>query len=332
MARVFSIATVVRRLPVPLLREFLTGLGHPDLTVDWGAFTSARPDPVVDALNALPDAAFDAVETAFHAAHDLACEAGAAALAEAAGVHLDHDFADRVPADSGLTERAVWALTHAPAVAELAGMIHYVEAVTAHDADRRLGPRTVRRTFPIVLAFDPAAGSLELNARLPPKLKLGVEQTFADCLLGHDLGEYTPRAAYELDRLRESRFDPATDPEDGVTVDVRQVRLSFKGSGRQILLTADPDRANDMAAMLDEVLDREHVPWSAVHISLVKFCFAFAPIGGRKAGTLTFDVAYPHHCSLRNQQADRIAVAMKYLARWGIHVPVPGGPDLAAAG
>lgn len=143
---------------------------------------------------------------------------------------------------------------------------------------------------------------------------------------------YVALWAYELNGLREAGFDLATDPTDGVTVEVRQVRLSFRENRRQVLLTADPERANDMAAMVDEVLDRDHVPRSAVHITMVKFCFTFAPLGGRKAGSLTFDVAFPHHCSLRNQRPDRIAVAMKNLARWGIYAPAGSGPDQAAAG
>lgn len=158
----------------------------------------------------------------------------------------------------------------------------YVETVTSHDPEQRLGAQMLRRTFPIVLAFEPTTGSLELFAKVSPKVKLAIEQTFARCLLGYDLGEYTPKATYELDRLHHLKFDLATDPEDAVAVEIRQVRLSFKANHRQILLTADPDRPRDMKKMLDEVLDKEHVPWTAVHI------FPTAPRHGESVGVFLF--------------------------------------------
>ncbi|MCZ2342034.1 MAG: hypothetical protein LC104_09600 [Bacteroidales bacterium] len=397
MGRSFSLSDTVRRIAVPLLREFLNRLGQEPLSVDWSVYQPHHPMPVVDAIFARPVEEFNRVEAAFQAAHDLGCKSGAAALAEAADLYPEMQYSTRLPQDYGLTERAVWSLIHVPEIAAMAGLIHrvetlswwrrrddlplrkpetspralqrfaaglsellvtiqgrgrvctvetmtrrgteyffaypddYVETVTAHHPERQLGAQMLRRTFPIVLAFEPTTGSLELFAKVSPQVKLAIEQTFARCLLGHDLGEYTPQATYALDRLHDLRFDLTTDPEDAVAVEIRQVRLSFQANHRQILLTADPDRPRDMKTMLAEVLDQEHVPWSAVHISLVKFCFHFASLPGRKASSLTFEVAFPHHCSLRNQQADRVALVEKYLARWGVLVNGTG-PNLAAAG
>jgi hypothetical protein len=84
--------------------------------------------------------------------------------------------------------------------------------------------------------------------------------------------------------------------------------------------------------MIDEVLDSEAVPPSAVNVTLLTFHFEFRPVGRRRGGSVTFDVAYPNSCSLRNQRPERVAVIMKYLTRWGINVARPAGPDLAAAG
>jgi hypothetical protein len=208
----------------------------------------------------------------------------------------------------------------------------FVQNVTAHDDDRQLAPRTFRSTFSVVFAFCPADGSLELFARLPPRIKVLTEGVFAQSVLDYNLGEWRPDPSYELNGLKGSGFSPATDPEDGVTVHVRQMRLSLKNSHRTITLKADPDRPGDIFRMLDEVLDKEQVPLSSVNVTLVTFCFEFDGRDGRRAGSVTFDVAFPSSCSLRNQPADRIEIVMKCLRRWGIYAARPTGPTVAAAG
>jgi hypothetical protein len=208
----------------------------------------------------------------------------------------------------------------------------FVVNATAHDDDGRLAPRTFRRTFTLVFAFDPAEGALELYARVPARVKALLEQAFARVAFGLDLGEWRPPPAYEPNALRARGYRLDTDPEDHVTVEVRQVRLSFANSDRQVTLRGDPAWPGDTVRMLDEVLDRERVTDAAASVTLVTLCFEFHPVGGGRGGSVTFDVAFPNSCSLRNQRPERVATVMKYLTRWGIHVPRPAGPDLAAAG
>lgn len=101
----------------------------------------------------------------------------------------------------------------------------------------------------------------------------------------------------------------------------------------RLTLEAAPDSGvEDVYDMLDEILNRERVPLSAVNVTLVTFCFEFLPLDGRKPRTLTFDVAYPSSCSLRNQRPERIELAQKYLKRWGIDVARTVPADVAAAG
>lgn len=113
---------------------------------------------------------------------------------------------------------------------------------------------------------------------------------------------------------------------------IRRLRLPFKNNHRRILLEADPDAGpDDIYDMLDEVLNKERVPLSSVNVTMVTFCFEFLPLDGRKPGTLTFDVAYPRSCSLRNQRPERIELAQKYLQRWNIDGARSVASDLAAA-
>ena len=193
----------------------------------------------------------------------------------------------------------------------------FVQNVTSHDEDGVLTPRTFRQTFEIVFAFNADEGTLELFARVAPKLKAKIENLFARAILGTDLGNWSPEAAYELNQLKDRTFELATDPEDRVRAYIRKVRLSFKNSERRIWLEVHDDHDN-IHEMIDECLNRENVSLDDVNLTLVTFTFQFHPLEGRKAGTLTFDVAWPSSCGLRNQRPERIEVAHKYLKRWKI--------------
>ena len=208
----------------------------------------------------------------------------------------------------------------------------FVQNVTAHDDDGRLAPRAYRRTFAIVFAFNAEEGALELFARVPAKLKPRIEEVFARTMLGVELEDWNPDS-YDLDRLKRRSFALTTDPEDCVRARVRRLRLSFKNSHRRLLLEADPDGpASDIYDMIDEVLNEERVPLSSVHVTLATFGFEFLPLDGRKPGSMSFDVAFPNTCSLRNQRPERIELALKYLKRWKIDVSRTPVPNLAAAG
>ncbi len=202
------------------------------------------------------------------------------------------------------------------------------------DRSRRRGPAgsgNVPANFLDRFRVLSGRGSLELFAKLPSRLKLLAETLFTQTILDFELGEWRPNASYELNGLMGGEFSLATDPEDGVTVHIRQLRLSMKNSHRQITLKPDPDWPGDIFHMLDEVLDKERVPLSSVNVTLVTFCFEFAAHDGRRAGSVTFDVAYPYSCGLRNQPADRIEMVMKYLRVWGIYATRPADDDTAAA-
>jgi hypothetical protein len=203
----------------------------------------------------------------------------------------------------------------------------FVVNATAHDEDGKLAPRT----FTLVFAFDPTEGSLELFAKVPATLKLELEQVFGRVVFGVELGEWKPPPAYEPNAVLDLGPRLDTDPEDNVTVDVRQLRLSFVNGKRQITLRGNPDHRGDVFRMMGDVLNTDVVSPSAVNVTLVTFVFEFHAVGGRRGGSVTFDVAFPNSCSLRNQRPERVAVITKYLRRWGIHVARPAHTNLDAA-
>lgn len=208
----------------------------------------------------------------------------------------------------------------------------FVDNVTIHDDDGKLSPHSLRRTFTIVFAFRSEDGSLELFARVPAKLKPRIEVIFAKIMLGVELDDWKPDA-YELNPLKHRSFSLATDPDDCVRVHIRRLRLAVKNSRRRLTVEADTDKAaNDIHDMMDDVLNKERLPLSAVNVTMATLCFEFLPIDGRKAGSMTFDVAYPYTCNLRNHRPDRVELATKYLKRWGIDAAGRSAKPVAAVG
>jgi hypothetical protein len=206
----------------------------------------------------------------------------------------------------------------------------FVQNIMAHDEDGKLTPRTFRRTFVVVFAYNAREGSLELFAKVPPKLKPRLEEIFTRTVLGEELGLWESGPVYELNILKDRLLILATDPEDRLKVAIRKMRLSF-ANGRRILLEITDDY-DDIYHMIDECLKEEHASLDDVNITSVTFRFEMLPLDGRKTGTMTFDVAFPNHCGLRNHRPERVELAQKYLKRWGIDVARSTADDFDKVG
>ena len=195
----------------------------------------------------------------------------------------------------------------------------FVQNVIVHDADGHLAPDTFRQTLQIVFAYDKIDGSLETYAKLAKPFKEKLESIFADSILHWEIADYDPEAAYALDHLKDSSFELSTDAQDALRVRIRKIRLADKRSGRRILLEVDADDPNDsIHNAINDCLNLEQTPLSALHVTLVTFCFEFLPLDSRKPGRQSFDVGFPRSCSLRNARPERVELIQKYLKRWKI--------------
>jgi hypothetical protein len=208
----------------------------------------------------------------------------------------------------------------------------YVQNVTAHNDQGELRPRTFRRTFSLVFAFDPTEGALELYAgRLAPRLKQQIESVFASVVLGFTLPPWA-KPTFQLDRLKLRGTSLPTDPTDRVSVSVTEIRLELRATKEQITLKINPDREkSNIYDMIDNYLNQEQLPLSAVEVDMVAFCFEYLDAPRGRGRTMSFHVAKPNSCSLRNQRQSRIDLAMKYLEQWGVYVR-GADPGLAEAG
>jgi hypothetical protein len=195
----------------------------------------------------------------------------------------------------------------------------YVKTVLVHDQRDRLITKSLRQTFEIIFAYRQQQGVLELHARVPARLKNELEEAFAWNILGERIGPRIPRRTYDLNRLKERRFDLTTDPSDPVHVELRKVRLNLPDGVRRITLESSKARGGeDVFNMVDECLNQNSVGLDNVEISLATFRFHFSATNTHRRGSITFDVAHPNQCNLRSHRPERVAVARKHLKLWRI--------------
>lgn len=83
-------------------------------------------------------------------------------------------------------------------------------------------------------------------------------------------------------------------------------------------ISADTSEAAPLALhqFLAKAVNQADLPLDLLHVAHAKLRFTFEPSNGDRRKTLTFDVKYPDHSTLRDDPHDQIA--KKYLKEWGI--------------
>lgn len=197
----------------------------------------------------------------------------------------------------------------------------FVHTIIMHDEQGNLTPRCIRPTFDIAFAYSQTDGTLELNAKIPTRLKPELEDMFCEVIIGHGTLCPAREAVYNLNVLKDGPDRLETDPEDRVTPIVRRLRLAIPESHEMITLEADRSVGpHSIYRMLGEYLNRERLPLPDLDVASATIGLVLHPTDVRKPGRLTFDISRPDTCTLRNHRADRVALAQKYLKRWGIAV------------
>jgi len=198
----------------------------------------------------------------------------------------------------------------------------YAEEFEHFDESGALNAGTLRRAFEVVFAFDQNDGRLALNARGGRNVIEPLQAIFARTILERELQATDASArVYALDHLMDRTQAFPTDPEDRINdVSVKALRLSVVGDRRRrITLEVGPDHGQEaIHDMLDRDLDRRNLPRSILCVTKATLAFRFAD--GSKHRSMTFEVASPNSCSLKNKRDELRTLGEKYLRRWNIYV------------
>lgn len=192
---------------------------------------------------------------------------------------------------------------------------------SAFDAEGTLQQVPRRPVFEIIFVYKPKEGVLELCAHGNRDHKIDLMRSFCQTILDiDDLPEEDATPDYDLASLKDRETAFPTDPSDGVeSVEIKMLRFNMPGGfAKRIVLEANPTARAPRALydLIDDSLDTERVPLALVHVARARIRLTFAPRNGGRSKKLTFEVAHPNRCTLKDDRYDQIA--KKYLKLWGI--------------
>lgn len=185
--------------------------------------------------------------------------------------------------------------------------------------------QTRKGAFEVIFVYRPADGMLEVLA--PGGCNRVEDMAACFCTGMLNLPDLPPKITprlYDLSRLKAANLSFATDPADRIErVELREVRLGLgRADGWRRLLNFAVDRkAYDRASIHDMILGTvaaDGVELADVVVASARFCIIFAAVDNQKPKRLTFSVAQPDRCTLRDNYHDQIA--RKCLRLWGLTV------------
>lgn len=199
----------------------------------------------------------------------------------------------------------------------------YTDTFVGYDKKGRFDRWPQTPAFEVIYIYDPLDGTLELFAQGDKKIKSHLQQIFGRTILHTELGEESAAdAPYSLEGLKNRSFAFPTDPADRVAeVRVRELRLTIIGNPLQrITFEATPTGPREeIYDLMQRALDKQRMPLSKVTVKAAVIQMRFDTTTGRRGRsvkTITFRVAVPDSCNLKDEPEH--LVAKKYLKAWKI--------------
>lgn len=199
----------------------------------------------------------------------------------------------------------------------------YTDTFVGFDDDGRFDRRPQNPAFEVLYVYDPVDGTLDLYAQGGKEIKNDLQQIFGRTILHEEIGEENAASApYRLEGLKNRLFAFPTDPADRVTeVRVKELRLSIIGNPRQrITFEATPKGPQaEVYDLMQQALDERRMPMAMVNVTSAVIQMRFDNTNGgngRATKTITFRVAAPDSCNLKDKPEHM--VAKKYLKLWEI--------------
>ena len=189
----------------------------------------------------------------------------------------------------------------------------YVRNFTHHNESGQLITRKTRPTFEIVYVYNSKEGTLELHARGGDKTKVALEDIFVGSIFGQ-VPDFEERI-YDLSVFKQNGFLLTPDPIDNIIIQLKEITLEWKDI-RKVTLKAEMHE--NTLDWVRRSIEEKELPWHTATVGRVKIQILILPDEYRRRGSMTFEIAAPNKCTLRNQDAARIELARKYLKQWGV--------------
>ena len=206
----------------------------------------------------------------------------------------------------------------------------YIRHFQQHDEEGNLKPKRARPTFGIVFAYDSEEGTLAIHAKGSEKMKSELEEIFLASVICQSC-EQSENVPYDLSVLAWSNFTLASDPEDCVLIQLKELRLKWRQCGS---VHFRPDRNVKWTTMLEKTALSEELSRADAMVEYAKFQFLFFSNLDEKGGSLTFEITPPNRCTLQNRDPKRVELIRKYLRKWRIEndIIIEKNPEIVPAG
>jgi hypothetical protein len=175
-----------------------------------------------------------------------------------------------------------------------------------------------RPAFEVIFVYHPESGFLNVCAKGRGEDVEKLQEMFCENILGLDQLPDKRTKHFDLGLLRDGDFRFRTEPADGVeSVCVKMLRLDVPGMGnRRITFEASsPTDTKAIYKLIDRALAKQSLSLDDVTVAKAKLRFKFVGKDGKKGKSVTFEIAVPDHCTLKDDPMDQIA--KKYIERWG---------------
>jgi hypothetical protein len=198
----------------------------------------------------------------------------------------------------------------------------YTDTFIGYNDDGQFQRKAHSPAFEVIYIYDPEDGTLDLYVQGDKELRRDLQELFGRAILNEELGEEKRNSApYDLNGLKRRDFSFPTDPADRVRgVKVTAMRLSLLGKPRKRITfeNGPKDPKEGIYDFMDASLHEQRLPLSMVNVSVAVIQMTFENTNGgrRNERTLSFRVAYPNSCNLKDS-ADEL-LAKKYLKEWTI--------------
>lgn len=169
-----------------------------------------------------------------------------------------------------------------------------------------------------MFVYQPESGFLNVNAKGRGEDVEKLQEAFCQTILGLDRLPDKRTKRFDLKPLKDKGILFSRDPADGVeSVCVRMLRLDVPGSGNR-RITFEANVLGDGKAiykLIDRALAKEGLSLADLFVARARLQFKFAARDGKKGKSLTFEIATPDRCTLKDDPMDQIA--RKYVEKWG---------------
>ncbi len=200
---------------------------------------------------------------------------------------------------------------------------NHAKSDLAYTKEGELDRHTHKPAFEVIFVYRPEDGMLEILAPGGRERVDDMASCFSAAVLG--LAELptclTPKL-YDLSPLLEADLAFTADGGDGIDrVELREICLNLgrsNGWKRRLTFAAD-DKAQHRKSiheLIHRTIRGDGIWPAEVIVSSAKFRLIFHPVDNQQPKRLTFSVATPDRCSLRDNYHDQIARTC--LRRWGL--------------